>query len=137
MRLLPYFTLIFALIFFMSCHTDKDVSNERILSENQAIGLRIPPEKSIVCHLNEDGEYEIRQIPSSLLNVHLSHGDFLPDADGDGYSAIPACLGSKDDCNDYDPSIHPGATDIPGDGIDQDCSRGDAVPLYGSSFFSR
>jgi hypothetical protein len=43
----------------------------------------------------------------------------LVDADGDGVPP-PA------DCNDADPRIRPGATDTPGDKIDQDCSGRDA-----------
>jgi len=44
----------------------------------------------------------------------------VSDADGDGISA-PA------DCNDKDASIKPGATDVPDDGIDQNCDGADAV----------
>jgi hypothetical protein len=42
-----------------------------------------------------------------------------PDADGDGATADV-------DCNDGDATVHPGATDTCGDGIDQDCVGGDA-----------
>jgi hypothetical protein len=38
------------------------------------------------------------------------------DADGDGFDAC------REDCDDADPGIYPGATDLCGDGIDQDCS---------------
>jgi hypothetical protein len=44
------------------------------------------------------------------------------DADGDGVRR-PA------DCDDTNPTIHPGAADTPDDGIDQDCSGTDATNL--------
>jgi hypothetical protein len=54
-----------------------------------------------------------------------------PDADGDGFgdaSAEPgACeapaghVADGGDCDDGDGEVHPGAEDVPGDGVDQDC----------------
>src|SRR4051812_47101240 len=50
-------------------------------------------------------------------------GKELTDVDGDGYPGGAA--GMRKDCNDQDASIYPGATEICGDGIDQDCSGED------------
>lgn len=44
------------------------------------------------------------------------------DLDRDGHAAI---LGGGD-CNDLDADVHPGAADVPDDGIDQNCLAGDA-----------
>ncbi|WP_394846438.1 sulfatase-like hydrolase/transferase [Pendulispora brunnea] len=50
------------------------------------------------------------------------------DHDGDGYSGL---LGG--DCNDHDPQIHPGAIDVPGNGVDENCSGDDATALGSAS----
>ncbi|HEY5282666.1 MAG TPA: sulfatase-like hydrolase/transferase [Polyangia bacterium] len=50
------------------------------------------------------------------------------DRDGDGYSA----LFGGGDCDDHRADVYPGAEDIPGDGIDQNCEGGDA-PLVAES----
>ena len=51
------------------------------------------------------------------------------DLDHDGYSAL---LGGGD-CNDFDANIHPGARDIPGNGIDENCTGADAKVEQGSA----
>ena len=54
--------------------------------------------------------------------------DNCADADGDGYTD-GICGG--EDCNDSDPAVYPGAPEICGDGIDQDCDGAD-LPCDGN-----
>jgi arylsulfatase A-like enzyme len=59
-----------------------------------------------------------------LLGPLLGVARALSDRDGDGFS--PWFLGG--DCDDRRRDVHPGARDVPGNGIDENCAGGDAKP---------
>jgi hypothetical protein len=68
-------------------------------------------------------------IESPAIGFHI-----LEDRDGDGYSYPEpyGALASLADCDDENPSIYPGAPEIPGNGIDEDCSGSDLATQGGT-----
>lgn len=62
-------------------------------------------------------------VKSPTLALAVDAVRIASDFDGDGYGWL---LGGGD-CAPFDSSIHPGASDVPGDGVDQNCARGDYV----------
>ena len=70
---------------------------------------------SVLCYY--DGDYD-------------GFGWGWPNTDPDGDCADPFQSPSDGDCNDWDFSVHPGATDTPDDGVDQDCSGADTALCF-------
>ncbi|MFH1649781.1 MAG: DNRLRE domain-containing protein [Candidatus Woesearchaeota archaeon] len=74
------------------------------------------------------GSYDMVRLASldmrTTLVFMLSPACSVPDSDGDGFASI-AC--GEMDCDDSVASTHPGALEVCQDGVDNDCSSGDAV----------
>jgi len=62
----------------------------------------------------------------------LPAGEGCVDSDGDGYglTGAPDCPGAGRDCNDAVASIHPGAAEDPGNGVDDDCDGAVDEPCF-------
>lgn len=119
MKNLLYLITTCCFLFVIACEKD-DNSVASSTGAGHEIDSRTPPEFVDICHKKPDGSFVAMTVPLNALPVHISHGDKYADHDYDGYSAIDACSGTKNDCNDNDPNIHPNATEVC-NGKDDDC----------------
>ena len=95
--------------------------NTQITGDNSG-KLSGPNDKINICHATGNGKFNTISISSNALKSHLEHGDYVLDVDGDGFTAAGACEGSMNDCNDNNAAVFPGAAEVCGDGIDNNCN---------------
>ncbi len=111
---------LFALLLLASAACQKG-DNGQLLEGNTG-KMSAVSEKIDICHSTGNGSFQTISIASAALKAHLNHGDYILDADGDGYTAVGACEGTRNDCNDNNSAVSPAATEVCGDGIDNNCN---------------
>ena len=117
-NLLYFFLFAFVGVLVFSCAKDQ----EGLIPKDSDIKLETRNASVWICHKPEGNNPHAIYVDASAVDAHLGHGDVLLDADGDGFTAANLCgEGSMDDCNDNDASINPGAEEVCGDGIDNNC----------------
>lgn len=106
---------LLAILFFTACKKQITKENVAVINPTQDVfagrGTKVN-----VCHNNG---VEI-VIDSAAVNAHIAHGDAV-DMDDDGYFNITNPCSSTD-CNDNNPAINPGVTEICGNNIDDNCN---------------
>ncbi len=109
------------ILFLMGCQ--KQMIKEDIAKEKTFGGK--PSAKINVCHHDPvTGAYNVLNLNLNAWPQHQGHGDVrLDDQDGDGYVPTNSCgFGQMGDLNDLVATIYPGAPEVCGNGIDDNCN---------------
>jgi hypothetical protein len=106
----------------------KETTTSQPEQEIVSVAAKVPSTKILVCHYDvSKGNWKTMSINPSAWAEHQAHGDVrLDDPDGDGYVPNNSCgYGQPGDCNDNDAVLNPGAREICGNGIDENCNGTD------------
>src|SRR5688572_31218327 len=117
---------LLVILLFTTCK--KEIARENESKNPEELGpvaAKGNDSKIDVCHYDVvKGTYKIININLSAWAEHQTHGDVrLDDKDGDGYLPDNACgISIQGDCNDNNASINPGASEICGNNVDDNCN---------------
>ena len=108
------FPLLILVLTLNSCEEDPEIISHDV--NRDAL-------KFDICHYSPDTEswVVINIAEISYLKAHIDHGDTkLVDADGDGWVSNENECVPGGDCDDANPDVYPGATEVC-DGVDNNC----------------
>jgi len=117
---------LLSILLFAACQKQTVTDNEQkeVAGATTATANRTSP-KINACHFDAaTSTWKTISIDLSAWKSHQAHGDVrLDDQDHDGYVPTSACsYGTQGDCNDNNAAIHPGAAEIIGNSVDDNCN---------------